>query len=55
MSAICCLSETKEAVYDCDPPIEIGGYKYSVPNGTISSDVTAKPPFYIVENTNASL
>jgi hypothetical protein len=33
---LCCLSETKEIILKPYPPIEIGGYKYSVPNGTES-------------------
>jgi hypothetical protein len=32
----CCLSETKVTILKSCPPIEIGGYKYIVPNGTES-------------------
>jgi hypothetical protein len=37
INAICCLSETKGSTsFYYYPPIEIGGYKYIVPNGTES-------------------
>jgi hypothetical protein len=58
MNAICCLSETKGNTQLYCPPIEIGGYKYVVPNGTVrnictfnefnSVKLTIKKPLIIV-------